>query len=232
MIKKNLFVSIILIFSFFVNPLNLIVFAQEPNEELSTTTLQGQNVPLTNEEQRDLFDEDRPPEIQDTSELRAEFKQHTQNPASKSIRFEMVLRSNINSDRVRINWKVTGVSSVPDETQLTRVLRVRQGETYTIPLDIIPLSQGITEIFGTAQAFGVENRVIATVRKNFASNQSGEILPITEEYNQRKTINTILNVAKFIGIIVLIVGGIFVVIKLIAKWYNTDEREQFDKRNY
>ncbi|MCA9386771.1 hypothetical protein KC669_01930 [Candidatus Dojkabacteria bacterium] len=188
---------------------------------------QGQLQLIENEEM--LYEQDRPADVSSSQALEVTFKEYVQNPSSKVARFEMVLKSNVNSDRVRVTWTISGQSIAPNEDQLIKNLTVRTNETYIIPIDVKPLGYGVTEVYGVARIVGADSGQVATVRKNFAANSSAEILPITDEYNQAKVFSIIWLIVRtvVIGLIVIAIG--FFGFRRFVKWYKTDEREQFEK---
>lgn len=188
-------------------------------------------------------EENTPVEINDSVTLRAEFIENTQNPSNKNIKFEMILKPRISSDRVQVNWQLTGVSIFinPENTPLlqnleytdTKIsgnLSVVAGETYRFPITVRPTTVGVTEVYGTARLTAVDRGYLTTVRKNFVSNRSREILPITSEYKQKQTINFILTVVKIIGGIIgsLVIG--FIILRAAVKWYSKDEKAIYDSK--
>lgn len=187
------------------------------------------------EDEEMLYEENRPADVTSTQALEVTFVQHTQNPSSKVAQFEMILKSNINSDRVRVTWEVKGQSIAVNEDQLIRNLTVKQNETYSIPLDVKPLGYGVTEVYGVARVVGADSSQLATVRKNFAANNSAEILPLTDEYNQAKVFSIIWLIARTTTIVLVLVVSGFVAFKKFVSWYKTDDREEFEKertKNY
>jgi len=192
------------------------VLAQFESGEATNT------IDLSDAEEEQLRTVGEEAEIIDMVGLRADFKQNTQDPSSKIVRFEMLLTSNVQSDRVKVQWGIRGDSSYVDESQREIDFSVEPGRTYSIPLEVIPLSNGITEVYGRAQVFGAESNLVATVRKNYASNINREILPLTDEYKSALTQNTIQNI--LIYIVILIVAAVLGVIGLkeFAKWYKRD----------
>lgn len=173
---------------------------------------------------------DREPEIVDSSALRAEFKQYTQDPKSRVVRFEMILTSSIRSDRVTITWRVSGTSRLVDGFGTRVDLAVEPGRTYTIPIEVIPTGYGLSEVYGKAEAFQVEGSSIATVRKTYFVNESAEILPITEEYSSRKTLALVTDVLAIVGIVLgLLIGG-FIGFRIFVKWFKKDLIKEYDQQ--
>src|SRR5690606_36188567 len=99
---RNIFttiISIVLLFTGALIPLR----AQE---------VQDQN------EYEELAEEDSPVDIQDSRALRAQFVQNTQNPRSKITEFEMILTAGVTSDRVLVQWQISGVSVFENQQEL------------------------------------------------------------------------------------------------------------------
>jgi hypothetical protein len=181
---------------------------------------------------QDLTQQNQAAEVQDVESLRASFNEYTQNPANKRVKFEMVLKSNIDSDRVRITWTTQGPSIFEDQSGYTidgntarGNIAIRKGQTYTIPIEVTVAGEGINELFGKAEAFQAESTFVATVRKNYASNESGEVLPLTDAYNQAKTQNTILNIIVVVIAVVAILVAIYFALRQFLKWLDKDERD-------
>lgn len=181
---------------------------------------------------QDLTTQSQSPQIQDVEGLRAEFKEYTQDPATRKIKYEMILKSNIDSDRVRITWTTTGANVFEPQPGYTiegTVARgnvsIKKGQTYSIPIEITVTGEAVNELFGRAEAFLASSTYVATVRKNYASNAEGEVLPLTDQYNQAKTQNLILNVLVIIIAVVLILVGLYTALKLFLKWLDKDERD-------
>ncbi len=222
---------------FFVSlPLSSKIFAQnkitingsQPSEQDSTQEGTDKEDPLVEDSAENLQTTNSEPVINDTQLLRAEFKQYTQDPSSKIIKFEMILQANVNSDRVRATWTITGDSEYVNKSQQERVFSIQAGQTYVLPLEVRPLkpiegqSYGVTEVFGRAEVFGVDSNAIATVRKNYASNINQEVLPLTPEYNQQKTLTTVIDVGKIAALILLASFLTMIGFRKFVKWYKKD----------
>lgn len=181
---------------------------------------------------QDLTTQSQQAVIQDVDGLRAEFKEYTQDPSSKKIKYEMILKSNIDSDRVRIVWTISGGGifevqegyTIDKNTARGNII-VRKGQTYTIPIVVTVTSEGITELLGRAEAFLAESTYIATVRKNFAANSDAEVLPLTDAYLQARTLNLIFNIIVIILITAASLFALFIAIKRFIKWLDKDDRD-------
>ncbi|MDQ6984778.1 MAG: hypothetical protein Q9M91_04305 [Candidatus Dojkabacteria bacterium] len=167
--------------------------------------------------------------IDDIPGLRAEFFQKTQDPKSKEIEFGIKLTSRVTSDKVRVTWTLDGKSAFKYPQSSVSVTSIEDGGEYILPITIIPTGQGITELIGKIESFELNNSFVVTVRKNYASNIDGEILPITDEYKSAKTTNLIRTVG--IVAVTLIIAAVFATygLKKFLKWYDRDEVKAFEE---
>jgi len=156
--------------------------------------------------------------VEDVEGLRAEFKEYTQDPDTKIVKYEMILKSNINSDRVKITWTLRGSSSFVDKTQAIRNVVVKSGETYAIQIQLLPSGRGVTELVGKAESYKVDGNYIATVRKNFATSSSSEVLPLTSEYTTSKNILDLRNLFLTAIVIILLGAAAFFGYKKFRVW--------------
>lgn len=198
----------------------------QPNQQ------EGAGRELTELEEDTLQEEDKPVEIVDSALLRASFIQNLQNPRTKRVIFEMEFTPAVNSDRVRFDWIITGDSVEIDENQLTGVLAVEAGRTYSIPIEVLPGPLGVTEVYGEVKIFGAGSDIIATVRKNYATDSASNILPITSEYSRAQTFSTIWQITQLIGGGGIAIGLGFFGFKKFVKWYKKDETLAYDQAYY
>lgn len=180
---------------------------------------------------QDLTTQNQSAEIQDVEGLRAQFVEYTQDPATKVIKFEMILVSNIDSDRVRITWNTNGANVFKPQAgyEITGNtargnISIKKGETYRIPISLEITGSGINELTGKAEAFLADSTFIATVRKNFATNEDAEVLPLTDSFTQARTRNLIFNAVIIILIVVAISLAIYFALKTFIRWLDKDER--------
>ncbi len=168
----------------------------------------------------DIYEENQQAVISDVEGLRVEFKENTQNPDNKEIVYELILKSGIDSDRVKLTWSIRGSSIIKEGEEKIINTTVAKGESYTFPITLIPQGNGVSELVGKVEAFKADSSYLATVRKNFASNESSEVLPLTDSYNQSKTLSIIKNVVIVLVIVVIALLAGFFVLKKFVKWYN------------
>lgn len=189
------------------------------------------------------------PVITDVEGLRAEFKQDTQNPATKSVKFTMVLHSTIDSDRVRITWTINCKCAFSDNnssyqiTNFTAVtnMTIQKGQTYNVPIDITfaPITDvdAQNEIIAKAEAFGVANNYVVTIRKDVFTDKDAEVIKaikdgqpvLPDDYASAKNsylIQTIVII--FVVVIAILIVG-FLGIRLFIKWLDKDDVKDFEK---
>lgn len=165
------------------------------------------------------------PEIEDTNDLKIDFKQFTQDPETKIAKFEMTVMPTFDSDRVQINWIVSGTSKPVDETKLEiKRTTIKKGGSYKFSIEVKPTGLGISEVYGKVTAVKVDGSIVSTVRKNFVTSKDLDILPITNEYKTAQTTNLIVRIVTIIVIVlVAVVGGLFG-LRWFIRWLN-----KFDK---
>lgn len=151
--------------------------------------------------------QDQAPVINDVEGLRAEFKQYTQDPESKEVKFELVLKSNLDSDRVRVTWSLMtldGKGSVfKDPSQSIKFINIQKGQNYTIPITIIPTGKGEVQLLGKVESFKAGATFTVTASKVYASNTIQEILPLTNDYVSARRNVLLKNIAIFVGLFAL-----------------------------
>ncbi len=172
---------------------------------------------------QELFNNDKAAVIEDVEGFRASFKQYTQDPTSKVVKFEMVLTANIDSDRVKITWSTSGPNFFTDKNQTVRNISVEKGKTYNIPIELTITGYGVNELFGKAEAFRTDRIYVATVRKNFGSDQDSQVLPVTDEYKSAQTAYIIKTAVLAIIVFIIVIIGIFFGVKVFIKWLNKDD---------
>lgn len=173
---------------------------------------------LAQTQEESLQAENEQATIEDVEGLRAEFKEYTQDPESKKVKYEMILNSQIDSDRVKITWSLRGSSTFVDKAQATKNITVQKGKSYSISIEVLPSDKGVTELVGKAEAFTINGNFVATVRKNFATNSDLEVLPLTDAYKQSKSISTVKNVLITSVFMVAIAAGLYFGFKKFRVW--------------
>lgn len=141
--------------------------------------------------------------ITDVEGLQLELVQNTQDPGSKEIQFDLVIKSEITSDRVQIIWEVNGKSEIVNTEQQVCTLSVAKGETYRVSLTIKPRAFGITDISAKVEAFQIDGTRVASASKTIGSYENGEVFPPTEGHDLAKT----LYFARILGTVAVGVLG-------------------------
>lgn len=164
---------------------------------------------------------DKAPEIEDSPELKIDFKQHTQDPETKIIKFEITVTPNFTSDRVRIDWSVSGTSKPVDESALSIPrITLKEGVPQKFSIEVIPTRLGISEVLAKVTAVKVDGSIISTARKNYVTTDDKEVLPITDEYRQRQLTNLITKIIIYVVIAIFALFGGFFGLRWFIRWLN------------
>lgn len=159
--------------------------------------------------------------------LKATLSKETQNAETKEIKFKMTLNSNVDSDRVRIRWNLktlSGNGARFNNTSDSLIPRftVKKGSTYEFIIAITPLGKGEFEIMGEAESFKANETFKVSVKEVLQTNNDGEIIPFTSEYQTSRMLLLIRNVVIiFLLAIALIFGGLFG-FKKFRNWLNSN----------
>jgi hypothetical protein len=157
--------------------------------------------------------------VQDVEGIQLQLIQNTQDPGSKHVKFDLVIASQVTSDRVQVRWEVTGKSELVSGGGTT-TLRVVPNEIYTVPLVVWPREFGVTNVKAFVEAFQVDGTRVATASQTFGSYEDGEVFPPTDDHNLVKTLFfartfALIAVAAFIAAVGGMLGW-----KWFRKWYN------------
>jgi len=155
--------------------------------------------------------EEQPAVIQDVEGLRLQIVQHTQDPVTKEVRLDVVVYSQITSDRVQVVWQVNGVSRLltPDTNSLT----VAPDKSYVVSATILPQGFGTTQVLARVQAFQVDGTYISTATKTIGSLATQEVVPITTQYRVAQIVLFIRTFA--LVVLVLIIAIILTVLGFV-----------------
>jgi len=200
---------------------SFLVSTSASQDSFSSVILQSQ----TSSSITDIKNTNQPAQITDVPSLRAGFKEGTQDPETKTIQFDLLLKSTITSDRVQINWVVDGgVAYFTNPKKIIQNIQVQSGGVYDIPIQLTITTSGVTELRGTIEAFAPDGTYIITVRKDFASNYSAEVLPITQAYTDAQTLSNLKTfLLVTLGIIVLITV-VYLFFREFTRWLNREEK--------
>ncbi|MCS7317401.1 MAG: hypothetical protein NZZ41_03650 [Candidatus Dojkabacteria bacterium] len=167
--------------------------------------------------------------------------QYTQNPENKKVRFEVEIRSDINSDRVEIRWILDGNVRYADPSQKKQILSVTKNSIHKRSIEVIPTGTnedgiGISQVMVEVEAFFVNSSILSTDRKTFLSNKQEEVvviktndkgeryLDLPDEYIHQKNILILRNIVTIITITLLVsIIGYFGIKKFI-RYLNKDDR--------
>jgi len=179
-------------------------------------------------------------QINNSEGLRIDLIQNVQDPDTKIVRFDMVINSGIDSDRVLVTWTIIGNCRFLNPNKAKQALSVKKGGTYVVSVDVIPtgITQdgfGVSEIIGKAEAFFVNTSIVSSLRKKFFSNFQGEIIILKtksdgqqvveppDEYLNAVNIRNIRNILLGILIILVAFAVIFFLGYKFLKYLNKDD---------
>lgn len=167
--------------------------------------------------------------VNDAKNLRLFLYQHTQNPQDKSIKFDLVINSQITSDRVQLTWFISDGPSQYlqiENQQIVQVKTIKQditlesGKQYTFSQLLQPLNRGTTQLLVQVESYSASGRVLATVSKPVWTDASINALVLSEG---KLVISNEYRLAQYLNYlrIFAIAGIIIVVIYYLAVWgYN------------
>lgn len=167
--------------------------------------------------------------VSSSADFTSEIIQDTQDPGSKEVTFYMRINSNISASRVRVTWEILGASIFTQDAIPEGTFSVDAGQTYDIPITIIPGPSGVTELSGRAEAFQVDGTLITTVRANFATNEDAEVLPITPEYEEARRNYQLQSMLQTSGIIICVVSVIVFIGLRFVKYLKRDDIVAYDQ---
>jgi len=179
-------------------------------------------------------------QINNAEGLRIDLVQNVQDPDTKVVRFDMIINSGIDSDRVLVTWTIIGNCRFLNPDKSKQALSVKKGGTYVVSIDIIPtgITQdgfGVSEIIGKAEAFFVNTSVVSSLRKKFFSNFQGEIIILKtkndgqqvveppDEYLNAVNMRNIRNIVTIIMIISIVIAIAFFLGYRFLKYLNKDD---------
>jgi hypothetical protein len=145
----------------------------------------------------DNLEEDIVPVIEDVEGLRLKLVEHSQEPDTKEIVFDIVIYSQIRSDRVQLNWSIDGVSTLESEgNQLS--FRVDPGTVKKVRIVVKPRDRGVSNLRIRVEAFEVEGTYLATAFQRVYSLEDGTRLPRTDTYRFNQVVAMVRGVAQFL----------------------------------
>ncbi len=165
------------------------------------------------------------PVIKDVAGLRLQLVEHTQDPSSQQVKFELVIYSQIDSDRVQVTWTVKGSGKLNNESKQT-IAKIESGKVYRAEALVQPQAQGTIELSAKVEAFAADGIRLSTASQTIGVYPSREIFPITANYRIAQ-IALVLRAISAVGIILIL--GFFLAkfaYKLFRKWLDRDEHEE------
>lgn len=135
--------------------------------------------------------------------FQVQLHQYTQDPGDNTIKFDFIIFSLIDSDRVQVTWNVSGVSQVIGSREQS--LTVKKGNVYRSSIVVRPRQLGVTDVAVRVEAFGISGNHISTASTLLGSYTSGELINQDENYLLVKIIYTVRSLLVILLIITVIV---------------------------
>jgi hypothetical protein len=177
---------------------------------------------LAQEEEPNVNEVDQKVVIEDVEGLRINMVQNIQDPGSKKIKFDVIIDSAINSDRVEVNWAING-QSVLDEGNAKEVLKVTANSQTTHSVIVNPVGFGVTRVKVIIQAFEIDGTRVATAAKAFVTDKERSLLVPDAQQQLANNIYVVRNVAAVILGIVVILSVIYLGYSYFRSWLESDK---------
>lgn len=207
LLSKNKITALVFIFFFSILLLNVVQAQDEPPTEL----------------------EEILPVLSDPA-LELSLSQYGQEYPSKSFPVTLTVKSQIDSNKVGVDWTYSSTFLAPQNGLDTDVISVSDGGTTTFVkhFDINPKALDIPNpknlnIGVRVRGFVADENYISTKSFIVKTNAALEILPITDEYQSDKTTGIITTTIRWIVTIVIVGAGGFFGVKRFIKYLNTEE---------
>jgi len=167
-------------------------------------------------------EEDIIPVIRDTAGLRIKLAEQTQNPKTKDIVFDVILYSQIRSDRVSIEWDVRGSGALVSPESST-IISVDPGEVHTIQIIVRPQAFGVTNLSITVEAFESEGTFVSTAFQRIYSYEDGTRGPIPGEYQTLELVFMLTDIARVLLYIFVLILVVRIGYQMFQNWLNHSE---------
>ncbi len=170
----------------------------------------------------DQTTQDQTPVIQDVQGLRLQIAQHTQDPYTKEVRLDVIVYSQITSDRVQVVWTINGVSRLVSPDNGIATLSVVPNTYYVTSAIISPQGIGNTQIVARVQAFQADGAYISTASKNIASQANRDLFPSTPQYVAAQIALAVRGFAAFALIVIILIVLGYLIFLQFKKWLDRD----------
>jgi len=131
-----------------------------------------------------------------------------QDSPSKEFDLIATITSNIDSDRVIVEWTTPIAFAFTDQYQFSiQQTTVAKGETKVLRARVKPDQGGINKVEVKITAVKADVNYISSDSKEITLNDSKEIIPLSKEYKKDKLINQVINAIAIILVLAAVLGA-------------------------
>lgn len=146
----------------------------------------------------------------------------TQNAENLEVTYNLVIHPNITSDRVGLEWSVTGASEAVGET--SKNLVVKKDQQFTERFTVRPRISGRTSVRVEIKGVAASSDYIAAARDEFITSPELFVQPITAEFEAAQRAAGFKSLVITVGIVlVVLIISIFALGKFLAWWRRGSE---------
>ena len=159
--------------------------------------------------QGESISDDSNTEVQSLSQdLNVALSYGEQSVGSKEFDLVATITSNLDSDRVIVEWDVPAQIEFSEETQFdTETTTISKGATQVVTARVRSLAQGAYIIKVNVTAVKADVNYVTSDTMDMSFNEDHEILPLTEDYKQAKLIRQVITSVIVILILFAITGA-------------------------
>lgn len=204
----NKLVSVLFLFGLVASGLPVVVSAQQEQtqEELTEQAEQDEVV------------------IKDVEGLRLQVAEQTQNPETQEIIFDIVVYSQIRSDRVTMTWNISGVSQLQSEERRLD-FKLDPGDIKRFQIVVRPRRRGISQLNITIEAFEAQGTFLATASQPIYSYDGGLRLPVTGQFQTLQLVSSVKGIANTLLQVTIVLLVLRLGYGIFQAWLNRREEE-------
>ncbi|MBD3280801.1 hypothetical protein GF389_04740 [Candidatus Dojkabacteria bacterium] len=145
--------------------------------------------------------------IDDSENLDIVLSYANQSPNSKEFDLIAEISSGIDSDRVVVEWQLpSGLKFADSATTKYSRPSVTAGETTIVTKRVIARYARTSEVEVIATAVKADVNYVSSDKLELSFNEAKEVVPLSEEYKDAKTMYQITQVLLYIGLAALLFG--------------------------
>lgn len=170
------------------------------------------------------------PVIKDVEGLRLQLVQHTQDPVTQQVKFELVVYSQVESDRVQVTWTVSGSGKLVNDPKQT-IPKIEKNQVYRVEGIVLPQVQGTIDLLVKVEAFAADGVRLSTARQTVGVFPTKEVYPITSQYRIAQ-IAIFIRTLSILGIVIIV--GFFAIKFGYAKfreWLDHDDPDKIEEHD-